>query len=948
MSEAAAVHKAEESLRTILKAVVVGAKGQDPASRPGGEDLSSAFAAAGALEPPYDPEALCLLLEHSNSLRQNVDAYATNIDGFGHRFEPAIDFDADDADERVADTIYLERLAARDRGELAEGTALQPTDEEVAERKRELQQLARIERGRLESFFDFCCFDHSFVDLRRRTRQDLEVTGNAFWEVLRDGRGEIARLVYVPSYSVRLLPLDREPVEIEDRVRVSPVTFETVSARRRLRRYVQVQGTERVYFKSFRDPRVVSRRTGRVYPDAAALLEDDPADGPATEIVHFAIHSPRSPYGVPRWVGTLLSVLGSRQMEEVNYLYFENKSVPPLALLVSGGRLSEASVPRIERFIEENLKGKANFHKVLILEAEGGTGGGDTTRAKIELRPLTDAQQQDALFQVYDERNIDKVGSAFRLPKLLRGESKDFNRACYSADTETLTENGWKRYFDIADNERIATFNPETRSIEFHPARARYAYRFTGEMVHFKSTAVDILVTPEHMMWLRASACAGGEFEPWRRVAACDIPWMRYQFTVACDHWQGHEEREFLLPHVPQQSHRHGPHPPIPFDLWLEFLGYYLSDGGVLQSDNAPSNYSVFIRQKKPWYVERFQACAERLREYGFRFRHTVTEDDTHVFRASDKCLWTWLRANVGGYSRERHIPREYLGLSVRQLLVLYNAMMAGDGGGEPAGSRTARCYYTASRALADQMQEMLIRLGMRASVGKAPRTWRVNHVPNGRVVGIHDGKNVRRVPYDGMVYCFEVPGHLFVTRRNGKVAIQGNTAESALRFAEDQVFQPERDEFDFLMNRQLLADLGIRFWRFRSQTPVTRDPERMTQMVEKLVRVGVLTPEEGRFLAGDIFNREFRKIGDDWTKRPITLTLAGVQTQRYALENVAKAPADHRLALLNDARFLLSLQEELQKEEERLASRRMALARRYLGASDRPGSPASEDEVEP
>ena len=62
---------------------------------------------------------------------------------------------------------------------------------------------------------------------------------------------------------------------------------------------------------------------------------------------------------------------------------------------------------------------------------------------------------------------------------------------------------------------------------------------------------------------------------------------------------------------------------------------------------------------------------------------------------------------------------------------------------------------------------------------------------------------------------------------------------------------------------------MGIRFWRFRSQTPVTRDPERMTEMVERLVRVGVLTPEEGRLLAGDIFNREFRKIGDDWTKRP-------------------------------------------------------------------------------
>ncbi|MFZ5787446.1 MAG: phage portal protein [Acidobacteriota bacterium] len=584
MSDTAVVHEAEARLQTILKAVVVGAKTQDPASRPGGEDLSAAFVSAGALEPPYDPEALCLLTEHSNSLRQNVDAYATNIDGFGHRFEPAIDFDADDAEGRIADSIYIERMAARDRGELPADAALQPTAEEVAERMRELVQLARLERAHLESFFDFCCFDHSFVDLRRRTRQDLEVTGNAFWEVLRDGRGEIARLVYVPSYSVRLLPLDETPVEVEDRVRVSSVSFDKVSTRRRLRRYVQIQGVERVYFKSLGDPRIVSRRTGRVFDDAGSLGDTDPTDGPATELVHFSVHSPRSPYGVPRWVGTLLAVLGSRQMEEVNYLYFENKSVPPLALLVSGGRLSEASVPRIERFIEENLKGKANFHKILILEAEGGSGTSETTRAKIELRPLTDAQQQDALFQLYDERNIDKVGSAFRLPRLLRGESKDFNRA----------------------------------------------------------------------------------------------------------------------------------------------------------------------------------------------------------------------------------------------------------------------------------------------------------------------------------------------------------TAESALRFAEDQVFQPERDEFDFLMNRRLLADMGIRFWRFRSQTPVTRDPERMTDMVEKLVRVGVLTPEEGRLLAGDIFNREFRKLGDDWTKRPITLTLAGIQTQQTDVD-----AGSRRTALLDGARSIMNLRDELVAEEEQLAERRLDLARRYLAGDD-------------
>jgi hypothetical protein len=110
----AAIHAADERLQTILKAHVVGATVQDPASRPAGEDTAAAFTSAGALVPPYDPEALCLLVEHSNSLRQNVDAYATNIDGNGYRFDAVIDFDAEDARSKVADAITLERLAARE------------------------------------------------------------------------------------------------------------------------------------------------------------------------------------------------------------------------------------------------------------------------------------------------------------------------------------------------------------------------------------------------------------------------------------------------------------------------------------------------------------------------------------------------------------------------------------------------------------------------------------------------------------------------------------------------------------------------------------------------------------------------------------------------------------------------------------------------------------------
>lgn len=137
-----------------------------------------------------------------------------NVDGFGQRFDAAIDFDAEDVEDRVADCIFQERVAARDRGELDDGAELEPSPAEIAARKKELVTLARVERARIESFFSFCCFDHSFAELRRRTRQDLETTGNAYWEVLRDARGRIACFVYVPLFTMRLVRLDAEPTTV--------------------------------------------------------------------------------------------------------------------------------------------------------------------------------------------------------------------------------------------------------------------------------------------------------------------------------------------------------------------------------------------------------------------------------------------------------------------------------------------------------------------------------------------------------------------------------------------------------------------------------------------------------------------------------------------------------------------------------------------------------------
>ena len=427
------------------------------------EEMERKFQGVGALEPPYSPATLTALLEHSNSLRPNVDAYAMNIDGFGHRFEPIIDLDAPDADDRIRRVIEQEReVAMADPDQPASTMTTAPvTDEEVAAQKTELTTLMRAEKSRLENFFDFCCEELSFVALRRRVRQDLEVIGNAFVEVLRDGNGEVAEFTYVPSFTVRLLPQSPDRTPLKVRVKATEISYTEQERTRRFRLFVQAFETRTVYFKEFGDPRVISASSGKIFPTVEAMKAANEHDTTATEMIHLKIHSPRSVYGVPRWIGTLLSVLGSRQAEEVNYLYFENKSIPPMAILVSGGKLGPAAVKRLESYLETEVKGKRNFHKVLVIEAESGggaslTSGGGTVR--VEIKPLTDAQNKDGLFQDYDERNMDKVGMSFRLPRLLRGDIRDFNRATADAALEFAEQQVFgpeREDFDFLINRRI-------------------------------------------------------------------------------------------------------------------------------------------------------------------------------------------------------------------------------------------------------------------------------------------------------------------------------------------------------------------------------------------------------------------------------------------------------------------------------------------------------------
>ncbi len=444
--------ESEKALVPMVKAAFVGEDSgtQSNAILESKRD-ESIFTNAGAIAPIYDPLILALIFENSSNLRQNIDAYVTNIDSFGHHYLPVIDLAADDADEKIRDALRSERrYEKKNTTDLERQKQLielppEPTNEDVKARKDELEVEIRAERADLEMFFANCTPTMPFSGpegLRGLTRQDIEVFGYAYWEVLRNGAGEITQFNRIEARSMRMMPIDKTVTSAPTLRKVSALKTIKVPMNKRFRRFVQrYEGSAQfVFYKEFGDPRVVSAKSGKVYTSEDAMKEADRDDVQATEVIPFKVTSVRSVYGAPRWVGTMLAVLGTRQSEEVNFLYFENRSIPPMVLIVSGGRVNKDTVKKLEDHIANNVRGKRNFHKMMIIEGETSDSNKDGVpnngKMKIELKPLTGAQQQDALFQAYDERNADKVGQAFRLPRLLRGDVRDFNRSTAEASID--------------------------------------------------------------------------------------------------------------------------------------------------------------------------------------------------------------------------------------------------------------------------------------------------------------------------------------------------------------------------------------------------------------------------------------------------------------------------------------------------------------------------------
>ncbi len=383
---------------------------------------------------------------------------------------------------------------------------------------------------------------------------------------------------------------------------------------------------------------------------------------------------------------------------------------------------------------------------------------------------------------------------------------------CYDAQTRVLTPEGPKFYWELAPGTTAFSLDPQTRQVVEVPVEAVHVFPYWGEMVEIRTNRLDLLVTPNHRMLVRRNHGKGSI--AFRTAESC---FDAGQVSIpAPEPWTGCEPAppEIDLAEFLSEPLAPNAHPPLRMatEDFLYLLGVFIGDGHVAQLSVttpvrstltaaerqayrtpdgrfAPLPTSVLAPHTKTYKATRIHIGASKgsrtrkrlvniLRRYGL----PVTKTPMQLVLTNRALAEAFLACGHG--ARNKCIPSWVLRWPASALRALFEGLMDSD------GTADGQAFYTTSERLAWQMVELCAKLGMYARVKtRPPKTTRYQ----GKLIhsqGIFEvrissrtrtlaftPRNIRRVFYEGVVWCPSVPPYENVlVERNGYTAFCGNT----------------------------------------------------------------------------------------------------------------------------------------------------------------------------
>lgn len=382
---------------------------------------------------------------------------------------------------------------------------------------------------------------------------------------------------------------------------------------------------------------------------------------------------------------------------------------------------------------------------------------------------------------------------------------------CYDEKTEVLTLSGWKFFRDVSFDDQVATLH-DGHNIIYDAPTDIISYDYEGPMYHVKTRGVDLLVTPQHNLYVAKGTYWNGRYHPPKKVeypfelATPDVYFGVNKRFKKDGVWDRPNVDTFTLPEQTKEWRRRcgwtrkiWNAKVLQMNSWLSFLGWYVAEGCT----NLKKGEISIACNNTDGGKER-QTIASIISAIGYPIRTCQEDRPALSFRLYDGRLARWLSKNCGPCSYEKRVPEFVKNLSAGQIRIFLCSLFAGDG----HKTATAWVLSTVSTRLADDVQELILKSGETSSLTTRPPggvdndKWHiVGTVPIHEVnwmtkSGSHNTADKGLAPssiecwepYKGRVYCVSVPSHVIYVRRNGKPVWCGNSLRVYLTCHTDEM----------------------------------------------------------------------------------------------------------------------------------------------------------------
>jgi thymidylate synthase (FAD) len=329
------------------------------------------------------------------------------------------------------------------------------------------------------------------------------------------------------------------------------------------------------------------------------------------------------------------------------------------------------------------------------------------------------------------------------------------HKHCYDAETEVLVKGkGFVRWSDVRETDELGQLDMRTDTLVYERAFDLIEGDYSGEMYRVDHGGVDLLVTPNHKMFVKTivrSEPGGpqGWAPEWRLAEAQELgdrSMVRYRKharrvsgTVDLTLFPENESTIALM----------------------RLVGFFLGDGFAGGTRANSIEFNIRLKRKVDFLKETCSELGWNVRK--LTSAHVV--DCQGIGRLFEKLFYD--------ENGEKYVPEHLLDLDDEHAAAMLDGLKNSDG----TVKRGAWEYSTTSKKLADAVQRLVIHSGGAAHINGDSYIYRVMVLSRMTEPVVNQGKkNTSTVKYNGKIYCARTRTGVLMVRRNGKPVLSGNS----------------------------------------------------------------------------------------------------------------------------------------------------------------------------